>query len=45
MYYDNPVRFEFFGDEIDSIRFFDADSQRTVKEADDIVIIPYSEFI
>ncbi|HPB16187.1 MAG: transcription-repair coupling factor [Clostridia bacterium] len=43
--YDNPVRFEFFGDEIDSIRFFDADSQRSVIEADDIVIIPYSEFI
>ncbi len=43
--YENPVRCEFFGDEIDSIRFFDADSQRSIQDIDDIVIIPNSEFI
>ncbi|OQB52901.1 MAG: Transcription-repair-coupling factor [Firmicutes bacterium ADurb.Bin146] len=43
--YDNPVRLEFIGDEIDSIRFFDADTQRSVKDTKDIVVIPYSEFL
>ncbi len=43
--YNNPIRCEFFGDEIDGIRFFDADSQRSVETVNSIVIIPYSEFI
>ena len=42
---ENPIRIEFFGDEIDSIRVFDADTQKTIKEIDNISIYPYSEFI
>ena len=38
-----PVRFEFFGDEIESIRLFDTDTQRTIKELDRFSIFPFSE--
>ena len=41
----NPIRIEFWGDEIDSIREFDLDSQISKKEIDEIEINPYSEFI
>ena len=43
--YDHPVRFEFFGDEIDSIREFDEDTQSSTKKVNDILINPYSDFI
>ena len=42
---DKPVRIEFWGDEIDSIRYFDNESQRSIDELDEIIIKPYSEFI
>ncbi len=42
---DNPIRLEFWGDEIDSIRYFDANSQRSLKEIDNIVINSNTEFI
>ncbi|MBI5100009.1 MAG: transcription-repair coupling factor [Nitrospirae bacterium] len=35
---ENPVRIEFFGDEIESIRFFDIDTQLSLKEINDIQI-------
>ncbi len=41
----NPVRIEFWGDTIDSIRIFDCDNQRTLKEIDEVIINPNSEFI
>ena len=41
----NPIRIELYGDEIDSIRIFDVDTQRTIKEIDSIIIAPNSEFI
>ena len=41
----NPVRIEFFGDEIDSIRYFDAESQKSVESINEIVIYPASEFL
>ncbi len=41
----NPIRIEFFGDEIDSIRVFDVDTQKTIKEIDHIKICPNSEFL
>ncbi|MBI5027199.1 MAG: transcription-repair coupling factor [Nitrospirae bacterium] len=40
---DLPVRFEFFGDEIESIRLFDIDTQRTIKELEEFSIFPFSE--
>ena len=30
--YDNPIRIEFFDNEIDSIRFFDSESQKTIEK-------------
>ncbi|MCC5935500.1 MAG: transcription-repair coupling factor [Balneolales bacterium] len=37
---DYPVRLEFFGDEIDSLRHFDADSQRSISFLDSVRIVP-----
>ena len=42
---DNPVRVEFWGDEIDSIRIFDVNTQLTIKNIDEIVIKPNTEII
>ncbi|MBN1448481.1 MAG: transcription-repair coupling factor, partial [Bacteroidetes bacterium] len=36
---DNPIRFEFFGDEIDSIREFDALSQRSIRQLDEAAFV------
>ena len=43
--YDNPVRIELFGDEVDSIRFFNVESQRSVENIDDITITPVNEIV
>lgn len=40
-----PIRLEFFGDEIDSIRVFNIETQRTVHEITEISIYPNNEFI
>lgn len=42
---EHPVRFEFFGDTIDSIRYFDEDTQKSIEKLESITISPYSEFI
>lgn len=42
---ENPVRIEFWGDEIDSIRYFDVDSQRTKEIIKNIRIKPNTEFL
>lgn len=42
---ENPVRIEFFDDEVDSIRSFDIYSQRTLENAEDVRIIPVSEAV
>lgn len=42
---DHPVRFEFFGDTIDSLRLFDEDTQKSMENINDISIDPYTEFI
>ncbi len=39
----NPVRIEFWGDEVDSVRSFDADTQRTLENLDTARIIPVTE--
>lgn len=41
--YDEPVRIEFFDNEIDSIRYFDAADQRSRANTDTARIIPVSE--
>jgi len=43
--YKNPVRIEFFDDFIDSIRFFDVNTQRTITTAKEVNIIPACEFL
>ena len=42
---EHPIRIEFFGDEIDSIRYFDENSQLSIKEINEINIKPYIEVI
>ena len=39
---ENPLRIEFFDDEIESIRFFDYSSQRTIEKIDSCIITPAS---
>lgn len=41
----HPVRLDFFGDEIETIRRFDPATQRTVEPLDDILITPAREFL
>lgn len=43
--YDNPIRIEFFGDEIDSIRFFDIVKQTSISKVDEVELLPGSDFI
>ncbi len=43
--YDNPIRIEFFGDEIESIRKFDVNTQLTIEQIDNVSIIPNTEFL
>ena len=40
-----PIRIEFFGDEIDSLRSFDPTDQRTVGALESAVLLPASEFL
>lgn len=42
---DKPIRIEFFGDEVDTLRSFDPASQRTTGTIDRLVISPAREFI
>lgn len=43
--YDHPIRIEFFDTEIESIRFFDEQSQRTIKSIDSIEIGPATDLL
>lgn len=45
MNYDHPIRIEFFDNIIESIRFFDISTQRTIEMIDEVSIIPASEFL
>mgnify|MGYP007099756850 CR=1 FL=1 len=40
---ENPVRIELWGDEVDSIRTFDPESQRSIEQVDEAVIYPATE--
>lgn len=41
----NPVRIELFGDEIESVRYFDIDTQLTIKKIRETKITPNTEFL
>lgn len=43
--YEEPVRIEFFDNEIDEIRSFDASTQLSNKQLDNLTICPFTEFI
>ncbi len=43
--YINPFRIEFWGDTIDSIKYFDLESQISNDEVTDILIYPFTEFL
>ncbi len=40
-----PVRIELWGDEVDSIRTFDVESQRSIENLDEVDIYPAAEFL
>lgn len=40
---EHPIRIEFFGNEIDSIRSFDETTQLSTEELKEVVILPYQE--
>jgi len=40
---ERPVRLDFFGDELESIRAFDVETQRTVRQLKEVVLEPSSE--
>ncbi len=40
---EHPVRIEFFGDEVDSIRAFDAETQRSVEELKEVCVRPAND--
>ena len=42
---ENPIRIEFWGDKVDSIKTFNVDSQRTIEIIKEIKIYPNTEFI
>ena len=42
---ESAVRIEFFDDEIDSIRTFDVETQRSIDSLNEVVIVPAAEFI
>lgn len=43
--HDNPIRIEFFDTEIDSIRYFNADTQRTIESVDEVQIMPATDML
>ena len=42
---ENPVRIELWGDEVDSLRYFDAQSQKSVDNVDSVTIYPALELV
>ena len=40
---EHPIRIEFFGDEVESIRYFDESTQLSIREINEIKIKPYTE--
>ncbi len=42
---ENPIRIELWGDEIDSLRSFDLETQRSIQNLEEIEIYPAGEFV
>ncbi len=41
----HPIRIEFFGDEVDSIRTFDETNQRSIEQLQECLLLPAREFL
>lgn len=42
---DNPIRIEFFGDEIESIRYFDLSKQTSIQQIKQVTILPANDIL
>lgn len=42
---EHPLRIEFFGDEIESLRYFDSSTQLSLQEVEEITILPFQEIV
>ncbi|MDE5714954.1 MAG: transcription-repair coupling factor, partial [Anaeroplasmataceae bacterium] len=40
-----PIRLDFFGDELDTIKYFNMDTQRSFEEINKCIVLPVSEFL
>ena len=38
---EHPIRIEFFGDEIDTLRFFSVENQRSIEQIDSYTVTPF----
>ena len=45
LYLENPIRIELFDTEVDSIRTFSAEDQRSLEKLKDIRILPATEYV
>ncbi|MDE5545930.1 MAG: transcription-repair coupling factor [Anaeroplasmataceae bacterium] len=43
--FEKPIRIDFFGDDVDTIKFFDMETQRSLEETNHCVILPVTEFM
>ena len=43
--YANPLRVEFFGDKVESLRFFDPMSQRSLRSLKEVIFLPANEIL
>lgn len=43
--YPDPIRIEFFDTEIDSIRFFNPNTQRTIRAVDEVTLVPAADVL
>lgn len=43
--YTNPIRIDFFDDEVDTIKEFNSETQRSIEKINDVLILPVTEFI
>lgn len=43
--YEKPIRLDFFGDEIESIKYFNMETQRSIENIMSVNILPVTEFI
>ncbi|MCD7839625.1 MAG: transcription-repair coupling factor, partial [Erysipelotrichaceae bacterium] len=43
--YDHPIRIEFFDDEVESIRFYDRNTQRSLEHIDEVTILPATDIL